>query len=151
PKMRHPGTFNANPLSAAAGIATLELVATGEPCRKANEAARLLRQRLNRLFAERGWDWVAYGEFSGVRLLPRYDGPRPDSDDFIPHGGAFEKLDPPPEPKLVHAFRRGMLLHGVDLPGLGGMTTAAHTEDDVERTVAAVAATVEALREEAVV
>src|SRR5207302_7108111 len=29
PKMRHPGTFNANPLSAAAGIATLELVATG--------------------------------------------------------------------------------------------------------------------------
>src|SRR6202007_3333407 len=28
-KMRHPGTFNANPLSAAAGIATLEQVATG--------------------------------------------------------------------------------------------------------------------------
>src|SRR5262249_5704284 len=37
PKMRHPGTFNANPLSAAAGVAALGLVATGEPCRKANE------------------------------------------------------------------------------------------------------------------
>ena len=27
PKMKHPGTFNANPLSAAAGVATLQIVA----------------------------------------------------------------------------------------------------------------------------
>ena len=32
PKMNHPGTFNANPLSAAAGITALKRVATGEPC-----------------------------------------------------------------------------------------------------------------------
>ena len=38
-KMKHPGTYNANPLSAAAGCAALSLVATGEPCRKANETA----------------------------------------------------------------------------------------------------------------
>jgi glutamate-1-semialdehyde 2,1-aminomutase len=150
-KMRHPGTFNANPLSAAAGIATLEQVASGEPCRQANEVARLLRQRLNALFAERGWDWVAYGEFSAVRLLPGYAGPRPDGDDFIPHGGAFDKLDGPRDARLVHAFRRGMLLHGVDLPGLAGMTMAAHSDEDVERTVAAVAGTVEALRGEGIV
>jgi glutamate-1-semialdehyde 2,1-aminomutase len=151
PKMKHPGTFNANPLSAAAGIATLEIVATGDPCRQANETARRLRQQLNGLFAERGWDWVAYGEFSGVRLLPGYTGPRPGGDDFIPYGGEFEKLDGPRDVRLVHAFRRGMLLHGVDLPGLGGMTTAAHTEEDVERTVSAVAGTVEALRGEGIV
>src|SRR5262249_53902474 len=58
PKMKHPGTFNANPLSAAAGIAALEIVATGEPCRKANDIAKQLRQRLNALFAERGVDWI---------------------------------------------------------------------------------------------
>ncbi len=40
PKMRHPGTYNANPLSAAAGIATLKLVATGEPCWKASRSTR---------------------------------------------------------------------------------------------------------------
>jgi hypothetical protein len=39
-----------------------------------------------------------------------------------------------------------MLLHGVDLPGLGGMTTAAHSDSDVENTVAAVSATLDALR-----
>jgi glutamate-1-semialdehyde 2,1-aminomutase len=150
PKMRHPGTFNANPLSAAAGVATLELVATGEPCRKATEIARSLRQRLNALFAERGWNWVSYGEFSMVKLLPGYEGPGPNSDDFLPHGGAFDKLDGPRDARLVGAFRRGMLLHGVDLPGLGGMTTAAHSEEDVERTVSAVARTVEDLRGEGV-
>ena len=30
--MKHPGTYNANPLSAAAGVATLKRIATGEPC-----------------------------------------------------------------------------------------------------------------------
>jgi glutamate-1-semialdehyde 2,1-aminomutase len=147
PKMKHPGTFNANPLSAAAGAATLELVATGEPCRRANDTARLLRRRLNAMLAERGADWVAYGEFSGFKLLPGYTGPRPDGDDFIPHSGALDKLDGPKNARLVQAFRRAMLLHGVDLPGLSGMTTAAHTEADVERTVAAVAGTLGELEE----
>jgi glutamate-1-semialdehyde 2,1-aminomutase len=145
PKMKHPGTFNANPLSAAAGVATLAIVSTGEPCRRANDMARLLRQRLNAMFAEHGHDWIAYGHFSAVKLLPDYRGPRPTGDDFVPYGGSLEKLDAPKERTLIHAFRRGMLLHGVDLPGLGGMTMAAHTEEDVERTVMAVAETLSEL------
>jgi glutamate-1-semialdehyde 2,1-aminomutase len=148
PKMRHPGTFNANPLSAAAGCATLELVATGEPCRKASDTAGQLRQRLNALLARRGDDWLAYGEFSAFRLLPGYQGPRPTGDDFIPYGGSLQQLDAPWDRRLVHAFRQAMLLQGVDLPGLGGMTTAAHTDADVDRTVAAVAAALDLLREE---
>jgi glutamate-1-semialdehyde 2,1-aminomutase len=148
PKMKHPGTFNANPLSAAAGIATLERVAGGEPCRRANEIGRLLRQRLNALFAERGDPWLAYGEFSGFKLLPDYDGPRPAEDGVIPYAGDPARLAAGKGAGLAHAFRLAMLLHGVDLPGLGGMTTAAHTEPDVERTVAAVAAGVDSLRKD---
>jgi glutamate-1-semialdehyde 2,1-aminomutase len=148
PKMKHPGTFNANPLSAAAGTTTLRLVAGGEPCRRANEMGRLLRQKLNLLFAERGIDWVAYGEFSAFKLLPGYSGARPTSDDFIPYDGSVEKLEGPKNMRLIHAFRRGMLLHGVDLMGLSGMTTAAHGEADVESTVTAVAETLECLRAE---
>jgi glutamate-1-semialdehyde 2,1-aminomutase len=148
PKMKHPGTFNANPLSAAAGVATLEQVAGDEPCRRANEAARLLRERLNALFTDRGERWVAYGSFSGFRLVPGYDGPRPEGDDFVPYGGSLEKLDAPADRRLVQAFRQGMLLHGVDVFGLGGMTTAVHSAADVEQTVAAVAGTLDLLREE---
>jgi glutamate-1-semialdehyde 2,1-aminomutase len=148
PKMRHPGTFNANPLSAAAGIATLQIVQTGEPCRKANETSRVLRERLNALFARRSDSWVAYGEFSGFKLVPNYEGPQPADDAFVPYGGALDRLDAPRDRRLPHAFRLGMLLHGVDLPGLGGMTTASHTEADVEQTVQAVAGTLDLLREE---
>ncbi len=148
PKMKHPGTFNGNPLSAAAGIATLQIVADGAPCRAANEIARQIRQQLNHVFAERDLPWIAYGEFSSFRLLPDYHGPRPTSDDFIPYNGELERLDGPRSPELKYAFRQGMLLNGVDLFGLDGMTTAAHTSVDVEQTVQAVAATVEMLRAE---
>jgi glutamate-1-semialdehyde 2,1-aminomutase len=147
-KMKHPGTFNANPLSAAAGIAALNLVASGEPCRRANETGKLLRQKLNLLLAERDIDWVVYGEFSGFKFLPGYAGPRPTGDEFIPYSGNLEKLEGKKDPRLVHAFRRGMLLHGVDLPGLSGMTTAAHGSADVEQTVEAVGRTLSLLAEE---
>src|SRR5207248_3475174 len=58
PKMKRPGTYNANPLSAAAGVAALKRVAGGDPCRKANAASRLLRNKLNELFESRGWPWA---------------------------------------------------------------------------------------------
>jgi glutamate-1-semialdehyde 2,1-aminomutase len=147
-KMKHPGTFNANPLSAAAGVATLRLVATGEPSRKASDMGRLLRRKLNALFADREVNWVAYGEFSGFKLLPHYQGPPPTTDDFIPYGGDVNQLDGPRDPKLTHAFRRAMLLQGVDLPGLGGMTTAAHSETDIEQTVTSVARALDLLADE---
>src|SRR5262245_18492532 len=151
PKMRHPGTYNANPLSAAAGVAALKLVATGERCRKANEAESVLRNRLNKVFAHRGWPWLAYIDFSMFKLIPNYQGSRPpeakgDDDGLIPYGGDLNKLDgPPANPKLRHAFRQAMLLNGVDIPGLGGWLTATHTEADIDRTVQAVSASVEML------
>jgi glutamate-1-semialdehyde 2,1-aminomutase len=98
------------------------------------------------MFDDLEFDWVAYGEFSGFKLLPGYHGPRPDDEDFIPYHGDPDRLDAPKKPGQVYAFRRGMLLFGVDLPGLAGLTTAAHTEADVDIAVAAVARTVELLR-----
>jgi glutamate-1-semialdehyde 2,1-aminomutase len=148
PKMSHPGTFNANPLSASAGIATLQIVAEGQACSRANATAQQLRRRLNALFAERGDSWVVYGDFSMFKLLPGYQGPRPTGDDFIPYAVALDKLEGTKNARLSHAFRQGMLLHGVDLMGMAGMTTTAHTETDIELTVAAVAGTLDLLREE---
>lgn len=147
PKMKHPGTFNANPVSAAGGIATLEMVASGEPCDRANAMGRLLRRELNKLFAERHAEWVAYGEFSAVKLLASYHGPRPTDDSFIPYDGSAEKLEGRAARQLVHAFRQGLLIHGVDWPGLGCMTMSVHTEADIEQTVAAVGATLDGISE----
>jgi glutamate-1-semialdehyde 2,1-aminomutase len=109
---------------------------------------QLLRHKLNALFADQDIDWVAYGDFSGFKLLPNYQGPPPTTDDFIPYGGDLQQLHKPANVPLMHAFRRGMLLHGVDLPGLHGMTTAAHTEADVLQAAKAVAGTLDLLKGE---
>jgi glutamate-1-semialdehyde 2,1-aminomutase len=151
PKMKHPGTFNANPLSAAAGVAALKLVSTGEPCRRANEAGKQLRRKLNAMFAEKNVDWIAYGDFSRFRLLPRYDGPRPTSDDFIPCGGDLNQLEGAKDVRLSHLFRQALLLNGVDLPGLSGMTMLPHTDADIDKMVQATATAIDWLRDESVI
>lgn len=136
-KMKHPGTFNANPLSAAAGVAALDVVATGEPSRVANEQAAALRRGLNELFASKGVPWAAYGDFSAIKIIPGYDGPSIDGDDWIPYGGDYQQLDVKFDDRLGHAFRCALLLGGVDWMGWAGSTSAVHTPEDVTATVAA--------------
>ncbi|MFO0797502.1 MAG: aminotransferase class III-fold pyridoxal phosphate-dependent enzyme [Gemmataceae bacterium] len=153
PKMKHPGTYNANPLSAAAGVAMLTRVATGEPGRLANAAAVRLRNGLNELFESRGWPMVAYGDFSMVRVVFDYHGPRPATDagvndGHIPFGGDLKKLDGPKNTKQSNALRQAMLLNGVDWWGFAAMTSSAHTDDVIDHTVAAFEAAVEDLRAE---
>jgi len=153
PKMKHPGTYNANPLSAASGIAALKRVATGEPSRKANAAAARLRNGLNKLFADRGWPLLAYGDFSMMRIVTDYTGPRPtadagDRDGLIPYNGDLNKLDGPRNAKQIHAMRQGMLLNGVDLWGFAGMTSCEHTDAVIDDTIRAVETAVGMLQTE---
>jgi glutamate-1-semialdehyde 2,1-aminomutase len=147
-KMKHPGTYNGNPLSAAAGIAALKVVATGEPNRVANAAAAQLRRGLNEAFARKSSKLVAYGDFSAIKIQPDYTGPHPDTDDFIPYGGDWRQLDRAFDRRLGHAFRCALLLGGVDWMGWGGSTSLAHSSDDLGQTVAAFEQAVDLLRDD---
>ncbi len=142
-KMRHPGTYNGNPVSAAAGIAALKQIENGEVCARANSLALLLRNRLNEEFALHGFPWIAYSDFSMFRLLPNYHGPRPvkatsDNNGMIPYEGDLHLLDGPKDSSLIQTFRQALMLQGVDMPGLGGWLTTAHSEADIEQTIQAV-------------
>ena len=151
-KMKHPGTYNGNPLSAAAGVAMLKHVATGEPCTAATAAATQLKQRLNELFASAGVPWLAYGEFSLLHILFDYDGPPPSDDAaFIPHAGVFDRLDRATDRRMAHAFRAATLLGGVDCMGTGLITTTAHDAAALDRTVAGFAVAIDLLRQEQLV
>lgn len=155
PKMKHPGTYNANPLSAAAGVAVICRLADGEASRQANASARSLRNGLNAMFAANDWPWVAYGDFSVIKVLPGYRGERPnadagDNDGLVPYGGDLNALDGPKSAKQVSAVRQGMLLNGVDWWGLAGMTSCDHTAADVAKTVAAMEATIGMMRAEGI-
>ena len=150
-KMKHPGTYNGNPLSAAAGTAALEIVSTGEPCDRANETAKKIRAGLNALFERKGVAWVAYGDFSVVRIHPEYDGPRPTDDSFIPFDNDYQKLDREFDSTLSHAFRCALLLGDVDWMGWAGSTSAAHDDSDVEKTIQAFDAAIDLLRADGLV
>ena len=82
-------------------------------------------------------DWVAYGDFSAIKILPNYNGPRPTDDRFIPLGNDYLKLDRKFDATLSHAFRCALLLGGIDWMGWAGTTMAAHTDADIEQTVSA--------------
>jgi glutamate-1-semialdehyde 2,1-aminomutase len=137
-RIAHPGTFNANPLSAAAGIACLEVVAKGDVHGHVNRLAERLRDGCNRAGAPYGLEGCAYGTFSMVHFcLDR-------ATLQAPGGPRYGKGRDPRVGKL----RKAMLVQGVDLMGAGGMLSLAHTDADVDHTVSAFANALAALERE---
>lgn len=147
-RIPHPGTFNANPLSAAAGAAALDIVATGEPQRTANERTRSLVQRMNEVIRREGVAGCVYAEASMFHAILGAACPPP-IDDF-----AWNWQDTPSDrmpqmsPEAYWALRRGMINEGVELMDTGGLVSAAHTEQDVDQTVEAFRRTVRQMKEE---
>ena len=69
PLVAHQGTYNAEPVSAAAGIATLEEVRRTRRHRAARHAtAAAIRDGINAAIRRRGLAWCAYGQFSDFHL-----------------------------------------------------------------------------------
>jgi glutamate-1-semialdehyde 2,1-aminomutase len=147
-RIPHPGTFNANPLSAAAGSSALEIVATGEPHRHADALCRTLVRGLNRTLRDESVPGCAYGHASMFHLALGAECPPPIDDftwDWQGHPGA--KM-PPLAGEVFWSLRREMLNQGVDLMGPGGMLSSAHSEADVARTLEAFAQTIRGLKAE---
>ncbi len=135
-RVGHAGTFNANPLSAAAGLATLELLADGQAHAKADRAGEALRAGFAEVVERLGVDAYVYGESSIVNL---FLGPHR-------HGLAVDRpasqldhrlLMGHPSQEAYHRLRCALLLHGVDLPLFHGWVSAAHSDEDIEQTVRA--------------
>ncbi|MBI1929383.1 aspartate aminotransferase family protein [Candidatus Poribacteria bacterium] len=147
-KMPHPGTFNANPLSASAGIAMLKIVKTGVPHEQVNCIAAVLREGLNEVIDTHRLDWAVYGEFSGIKFLIGHgvDGMR--AADFNPYEWDYRKLKGGSNAELGMNLRCGLLLNGIDISVNGGMTMAAHTGDDVKKTIEAFNLTIEWMKED---
>jgi glutamate-1-semialdehyde 2,1-aminomutase len=145
-KIAHPGTFNANPVSAAAGIAALEIIKDSDACERANAYTDELRARLNQVLADERVAWSAYGTFSGFHTFTNSKGRKLDPRNFNPYDVPFEELKTR-DKRLVHRFRLAMLVNGVDLMGWpGGMVSATHGPKEMDATVEAFAASLAMLR-----
>jgi len=118
------GTFNSNPVSAAAAIATLELVADGSLHAHANKLGDELRAGIGDAMKRVGVPGACFGETSIFHVS--FEG-RP----------GLAGFDRPQRGELYHRLRCALLNNGVDWSLHHGWISAVHGAAEIERTVAA--------------
>ncbi|MBV9543242.1 MAG: aminotransferase class III-fold pyridoxal phosphate-dependent enzyme, partial [Chloroflexi bacterium] len=134
------GTFNANPLSAAAGLTALQIVDEGWPTERANQAGQQLRDGLWEVMERRGVAGSVLGEFSVFQILLGE--------------GMDEAVQSTDVQRLmagrgaVNTLRKAMLLEGVDLMRSGGFTSIVHGDRELTHTVQAFDRALEMLQRE---
>jgi glutamate-1-semialdehyde 2,1-aminomutase len=151
-KIYHPGTFNANPVSAAAGIATLEILQATDACERANAYGTEIRARMNEVLEDEGVAWAVYGGYSGIHIYTN-----PDKLDITP--STFDAVSVIPRmlgkargDGITGKVRMGLLVNGVDMnSGPSGTISAMHGEEEMVITVDAFRSTVRALKREGLV
>ena len=140
-KVFHPGTFNANPVSAAAGAKALEVLTASQACAQAADTTRHLREELNGVLLDEAVPWAVYGQASIFHIFMNPEGRALSSPhDFRPEETPHAELQTKP-PQLKRKLHLAMLVNGVDLSGWpGGLLSSSHGAEDV-------AATAQAFRE----
>jgi len=138
----HPGTWNANPLTAAAGIAACKLYIGGEVQRRANQLGAYLRERGNQALKERGINGRLYSR----SIVHIYLGPtdyEPSNDTLPPTKDIYKLMagTPTKQRLCLHLLHRGVATMG----GRLFILSAAHTEEDIDQTVKALCDSLDAM------
>jgi len=147
-RVSHLGTFNANPLSTASGIASLELVADGSVQAHADRMADLLRRGMNEILEEERAAGYAYGDSSVFHVYLEAhpgSGARGRADLHTTDARTLKSIPGP----VIAAFGRNLNIRGVDLMSYnGGVTSAAHSEEDIRQTLDAFRETIQVMLSE---
>ena len=147
-RLAHPGTFNANPVSASAGIAMLETIAAEPVNEKADAAATRLKQGLRDALTKMEVTGHVHGIASIVHVALGVECDCSGDICTQPHSALAEATSAPRSEMLKLA----MLNEGVDMMGgIGFMTSAAHRDEDIDRTVEAFEKSIASLRDERVI
>jgi glutamate-1-semialdehyde 2,1-aminomutase len=148
-KIGHQGTFNANPLCAAAAVATLSIVETEDVCARAERTAAEIRHELRRILVEEQIPWGVYGEASSFLIFQNPNRLPIDPANFDPRGLGFKGLKGARNPDLAYRLRVALLANGVDIMGApGGLVSATHGPREVAQTLEAFRTSVRWLKAE---
>ena len=146
-RVYHPGTFNANPLSAAAGATCLEMIATQPINERADAMASRLKAGLNEIFGKIEVPGHAHGIASIVHIvLADCDCDRETCS--MSHREVKEANSSP----ALTALKRGMQNSGVDILGKECfLVSTTHTEREIDQTLETFENTLAAVRAEGLV
>ena len=146
-RIAHPGTFNANPLSAVAGTKCLEMVATQPINERADAMAARLKRGLNDVFSK----IEVAGHAHGIASLLHLTFADCDCDREVCNMSYQEIHEAGGKGVAMH-LKRAFLNSGVDLMARGSfIVSASHGEEEVDRTVEAFEKSLAALRSDGVV
>ena len=152
-RVTHQGTFNAAPLSAAAGIAVLRQVADGQATETANARAQQLRQSWDEVLERHGIAGYVYGVCSTFHVYFETDAARlaKAASRADLHTRDAERLKGMPF-DLIDQYQRLLRFHGVDImSSTGGVLSAAHTERDIDQATTAFEQTIAGLLDEGLI
>ena len=148
-KIGHQGTYNANPVSAAAGIATLEILRDTDAIARTHAYAAALRAGAQQVLVEEGVPWGAYGTHTGLHIFVNPKNLPIDPARFDPAAFGFAELKIPRDNPVGLKLRIAMRNHGVDLSAWpGGPCSAAHDDADLDETLHALRSSIRDLRNE---
>lgn len=131
-RVPHTGTFNANPLSAAAGVAMLEGIEDGSAQCAANNITESIVTRVNRLADELAIDAALFRQSSIFHILL---GPRQAGQSLVASPGVMHLYHSRSDRYLV--MRRALLSAGVDCHPVHGWVSTEHNEVAIESTLQA--------------
>lgn len=134
--IKHTGTWNANPVLCAAGVAACKLYLNGEPQRKANELGAYFREKGNEVLKA----LKISGHLYGRTIIHLYLGPfdnEPEDYTRPPTRDIKKMLDPKTAAArsrlCLHLLQRGVATMG----GRFFILTAAHSKEDIDKTMGA--------------
>jgi glutamate-1-semialdehyde 2,1-aminomutase len=134
-RVSHFGTFNANPLCAATGIAYLNVIATGQPTQDANRNARKLRDGMQAKLDEKEIPGCIYdSNFSVVHVYLGKCDLQGKCDRVICLNAEKERSS-----EVGQALHRNFALQGVKSAprGFDFYVSAVHSGEDLKRTIRA--------------
>jgi len=129
------GTFNGHPVTMAAGLATLEYAADNDVYDHVNALGDRLRSGLEEIIADSGSEYTVVGTDSMFKLL--FAGGPGDTEQFPRTGADVRSGD---ADRWARLLRPAVKDRGVLLPPNqfeSQFVSAAHTEDDIDRTLEA--------------
>ena len=151
-RVAHNGTFNANPLSAVAGIRALELVQTGDVNERAAAMGERLKAGINETLTKLEIPGCATGINSLIFLRLNVDEDAADPDK---NPNAARDMRNSDDARLQEQLGLAMLNYGVHAGNAHGgarfILSAAHTEQDIDESVAAIGNALSDAREQGLV
>ena len=146
-RIAHPGTFNANPLSAVAGATCLEIIASQPINERADAMAARLKGGLNEIFSRLEVPGHTVSMASLIHMTMK------DCDcDREVCTMSHQEIKAASSAAVTIPLKQAMINAGVDMMGRGSfIVSATHREQDIDRTLAAFEEALAAIRREGIV